>query len=242
MMILVCSGWNPQGARQYGDNFLKSFALYWPADVQFMVYTEEPQDLPRGVNKMLFDIPGAAEFYARHFDNPILSGRQPGEGHSWKKSCLAKGYNFRYDALKFFKQILIPRDAARWLDDGDILIWLDGDVVTTAKPDIAAIKDGLRGADVMFLNRAGTHSEIGFWAVRISNKTRNFLSVLAETYTDDQFLEMREYHSAFIWDAAREACQLSEHHLVKSGQSGHVWPHSMLGKWSRHEKGDRKGK
>jgi hypothetical protein len=239
-MILVCTGWSPTGKAQYGDTFMKSFARFWPEQVQLMVYTEEPQEMQRGVNKMLFNIPGATEFYARHFDDPIVSGREPCVGHKWKRSCLAKGYNFRYDALKFFKQILIPNDAARWLDDGDILIWLDGDVETIAPPDLESITQPLRKADVMFLNRDGTHSEIGFWAVKISAETRRFLAVMAESYTGDHFLDMPEYHSAYIWDRARVACRLREHHLVKSGKSGHVWPHTMLGRWSAHAKGARK--
>lgn len=239
-MILVCTGWNPNGARQYGDIFLKSFARHWPEEVTLMVYTEEPQALGRGVNKMLYDIPGAAEFYARHRDNMVLAGRTIGEGHRWKLSCIKGGYNFKFDALKFFKQILIPGDAARWLDDGDILIWLDGDVETTARPNLDYIRQALGNADVMFLNRANSHSEIGFWAVKISPRTRDFLALMAEIYTTDRFLGYSEYHSAFIWDIARSACNLKEHHLVKPGFTGHVWPHTMLGGWSRHDKGDRK--
>lgn len=239
-MILVCTGWNPQGAKQYGDAFLRGFAQHWPDDVKLLVYTEERQLLPCGENRMLFDINGASEFYARHFDDPVIAGRKVGEGHRWKKSCIAGGYNFRFDALKFFKQILIPLDASRSLADGDILIWLDGDVVTTAKPNLDYIRAGLADADVMFLNRQGTHSEIGFWAIRLSWATRDFLLAMSHYYTSDAFLELPEYHSAFIWDAARHDIGLKEHHLVKSGLSGHVWPNTMLGRWSRHDKGARK--
>jgi hypothetical protein len=96
-------------------------------------------------------------------------------------------------------------------------------------------------ADVCFLNRSRQHSEIGFWAVRLKPRTRQFLHEIAEVYRSDAFLDLPEWHSAFVWDHVRKQSGLVEQHLCRPGLTGHVWPHSPLAKFMRHDKGLRKG-
>lgn len=194
--------------------------------------------MPRKACRSLWDCPGAREFIERHRDNLELAGRQPRAG--WKDKDRAKGYSFRFDALKFFKQILIPREAARGLAEGDILVWLDGDVETIAPVNTGVIAAMLDWHDVAYLNRGDKHSEIGFWGIRISAQTLAFLDAIAAQYTSDAFLELREWHSAFVWDHCRRQSGMIEHHLCRPGLSGHVWPNTILARWLRHDKGGRK--
>lgn len=237
MVIRVCSGWSPEGRELYGARFLASFDRFWPKGIELQVYVEEPERMPRGACRNLWLIPGARDFYIRHRNNPEVAGRLPRP--AWKASARAAGYNFRFDALKFFKQILIPQAAADGLADGDVLIWLDGDVVTTAEITEGLILGLMGNADIAYLGRERTHSEIGFWAVRIGEATRQFLCNIAEHYTSDAFLERKEWHSAYIWDFSRRMAGLSEHNLTP-GKKGHVFPKSPLGGYLRHDKGRRK--
>lgn len=242
MIIRVCSGWHPAGSVQYGQRFLKSFDRHWPQRVELQVYTERPEPMPRGACRDLWAIPGAREVAQFMDQHPRYAGRnvQP----DWKPKDRAAGYNFRFDAAKFWKQILIPQAAAIGLDDDDILIWLDGDVDTTAPVPVTRIVDMLINADVAFLGRSPKHSEIGFWAIRISQNARYFLETIANIYRSGEFVDLAEWHSAFVWDHVRRSFEAGDrlecHNLCPPGARGHVWPATELAAYTRHDKGSRK--
>lgn len=243
--IRVCSGFSPSGKKSYGDRFLATFDRHWPKSVELVVYVEEQTPMPRGAERILWDIPGAREFHHRHADNLAAQGREPRP--CWKPRELVKGYSFRTDAGKFWKQIVIPQAASLDeklgpLEDGDILIWLDGDVVTTRDVPEDFIQKTLGDADVAFLGREPKWSEIGFWAIRISPITLEFLSLIARMYTEDRVFKLPHWHSAFVWDYVRRQLNLSERNLTRPGTRGHVWPHSVLGRYMVHDKGGRKPK
>jgi hypothetical protein len=240
--IRVCSGFSPSGRIQYGDRFLRSFDLYWPAEVELLVYVEESTMMPRGAERFLWSIPGAREFHDRHLDSPAVHGREARP--CWKAREAERGYSFKTDAFKFWKQILIPAAAAADptgpLEDGDILLWLDGDVETTAPVPLDLVPRLLGDAEVVFLGRTQSHSEIGFWAVRLNSRTRQFLHDIALVYSTDAFLELPEWHSAYVWDSVRLGSGLKERNLCKPGLRGHVWPMTQLARYMRHDKGRRK--
>ena len=239
MKLRVCTGWSPRGREEYGQRFLAAFNRYWPGKVELQVWVEDAdRDMGLMVERDLWAIPGAREFAERHRDDPLMNGREPRDG--WKQSDLRNRYSFRFDAYKFFKQILIPGAAASGLDDGDILVWLDGDTVTLRPVPFNFVPDLLGDADVAYLNRPPKHSEIGFWAVRINERTREFLRAMADLYTSDRFIQLAQWHSAYVWDRAREAAGLRERHLCPPGARGHVWPSSPLARYLRHDKGKRK--
>lgn len=236
-MIRVCSGFSPAGRIAYGDRFLASFDRYWPADVELRVYVEEPTPMPRDAEWSLWSIHGALAFNARHGTDLALAGRSARP--CWKPREVHRGYSFKTDALKFWKQILIPEAASCGLEMGDILVWLDGDVETIEQVPEDLVPRLLGGADVAYLGRAN-HSEIGFWAVRISPRTLVFLHDIAEQYRTDRFLELPEWHSAFVWDHVRKQSGLVERNLCGPGHRGHVWPLTALARYTRHDKGQRK--
>lgn len=235
--IRICSGYSPSGRVAYGDRFLRSFDKYWPASVELQVYVEEAHKMPRGACRMLWDIPGAREFMDRHSGNLYAQGRKQVEGTRWKQSAIHKGYNFRWDAMKFYKQLIIPRAAAEGLSDGDILVWLDGDVITTSAVPENFIPDLIGDADISYLGRVRSHSEIGYWSVRINEWTCAFLDGIADMYLSDAFLALREWHSAFVHDTVRESMGLKERNLTPNG-IGHVWLKSPLYRYTDHLKGE----
>lgn len=237
-MIRVVSGFAPSAREVYGDRFLATFDAHWPKSVELQVYVEEMFPMPRAAERLLWDIEGAADFASRHMQRPSSNGRVVRPG--WTPKDRAKGYSFRFDAYKFFKQILIPNAAAADMRDGDILVWLDGDVETIAPVPEGFVEGLLGDHDLVYLGREPiSHSEIGFWAVRLTDTTRYFLWAIANCYTSDAFLELREWHSAFVWDSIRRDMFIRSTSLSR-GRSGHVWPHTALAPYLRHDKGDRK--
>jgi hypothetical protein len=237
-MIRVSTGWHPAGRAIYGSRFLQSFDRFWPNSVDLHFYTEEPELSPRnGANRDLWSIPGARECNELYMSSLQYQGREPLP--TWKESCRRSGYNFRYDCAKFWKQCLIPQAASLDMADGDILIWLDGDVETIRLIDEADILDVLGDADVCFLGREPKHSEIGFYALRLNDRTRAFLRDIAQAYITGSVLELKETHSAFVWDHHRRLSPMIQRDLTP-GARGHVFPISPVGRWLDHKKGSRK--
>lgn len=236
-MIRVVTGFHPAGYEQYGKRFIESFAQYWSHPAELVAYTEEPIPMSRGECRSLWDCEGVAEFIARHKADPRKTGHE--EFIRWGHRARGKPYNFRFDAVKFCRQCFIPRHAAADMLDGDVLVWLDGDVVFFDHVPQSFPLNPLGSADICYLGRANTHSEIGFWAVTLNQRTRRFLTHLAEVWESDMVFELAEWHSAYVFDWCRVASKLNENNLTPNGR-GHVWFQSPLRLFSDHCKGARK--
>ena len=242
MRMVVCSGFSPQGYQQYGKEFLSSFDKFWPKEVELLVYCEEEVEIPRKGFMSLGSCRGVNDFIRRHSDNSEANGRQQtSRTVNWKPKDTAKGYSYKYDAVKFSRQCFIPEQAmleAQLLDD-DILIWLDADVMTLKKIPEIFIQNLLGSNDLCYLGRTNNHSEIGFWAVKIGRYTNKFLRTFANVYRSDDVFNFDEWHSAFIWDKCCEGLSpnLRIKNLTPNG-TGHVWFQSPLAQFTDHLKGD----
>lgn len=250
MSVTVVTGWTGRGYDGLGQQFCSTFARGWPVSVALSVLTDAPHhplslmtlDHRRTLTaSSLSKCDGLAEFIARHKDNPAAHGREP--NGRWKPKERAIGYSWRYDAVKFATQLFIPDAASKQLSDGEILVWFDADVVTKNAVPERFIEGLLGDSDVVFLGRPPKHSEIGFWALRLSPKTRAFLEYLTNLYRTDAVFGLKEWHSAFVWDEARRTFENSHgmrsRNLTPRGR-GHVWPTSPLGRYTEHLKGERK--
>ncbi len=240
MTITVCSGFSPAGYREYGRNFIDTFDKYWDKSINLLVYTEAYIYMPRGECRILWDCEGARDFHLRHNDDPRRRGTMPIPG--WRQKDRKEGYSWRFDAAKFYKQCLIPYDASKTLNNDDIVVWLDGDVVSFSHTSEKFIMDLIGDSHLAYLGRGSYHSEIGFWCVRLCKLSRSMICNLAETYTSDRFLELREHHSAFVFDYVRRQAQnqgLQARDLTPGG-GGHVWLTSPLAKHTDHLKGKRR--
>lgn len=255
MALTICTGMYGPRRDDYARIFLASFDRHWPADVRLHLYSDPPdpafgQRVAEGLTRprqaqvsWLARTDGWAEFIARHQDDPIRCGREPAPGAKWKSGATAKGYNFKFDAVRFAGQAFIPEAAAKDLDDGDVLCWLDADVETIKAPPYGWIEAMIGYADGAYLGRVNTHSEIGFWAVRLSPVTRRFLQFFAWLYRHDDLFKLTEWHSAFAWDEARRVFEkdgLTMRDLTPGGRNN-VFMASALSRFCVHHKGQRKG-
>lgn len=251
MKTTVVTGWSPAGYLEYGRRFCDTWARYWPRDVRLVVYVEEPCELPPGARyELLQDVPGVMEFMHRWGGN--LEARGRAVSPRWKASAIAAGYNWRFDAVKFFRQAFIPAHAARTLADDErgVLCWLDGDVVTHARVPDGWLPSLLPPSKaIAFLGRGDKHSEIGFQLYRTGMGDGPHLAAFALSllvrwqylYESGEFYREREWHSAYIWDIARRWAVAREYqHDLTPGGRGHVWHDSPLAAYTDHLKGDRK--
>jgi len=242
MTTVITSMWGTAYER-YGARFLESAAKFWAPDVRLIVMSDGmvPRSAVSRPGDRLLDMPPDwGKFRARHADNPAANGRAVSP--KWKPKDRVLGYNWRFDAVKWCAQAFVPEAAAALLPDGELMVWLDADVVTFAPLAASLFEDLVGDADGAYLGRGQKHSEIGFWAVRLSPQTRNMIALFARLYRDDQVFALKETHSAFVWDEARRACErdgLRMRDLTPGGR-GHVYPNSPLGKYLDHCKGQRK--
>lgn len=244
MSVTICTGWTGRGYDALGAQFCDTFFRYWSKSVRLFVYTDYGNTiLPGDRNGMaarLSECEGLAEFLARHKDNPAANGRVPGK--TWREKERQEGYSFRTDAVRFVTQLFIPEAAAKYLPDNEVLGWFDADVLTHKDVPDGFVESLMGGADCIYLGREHTHSEIGFWAVRLTSNTRLFLTELAEIYRSDGVFKLAETHSAFVWDEVRSSLGplVRAKSLTPRGK-GHVFPTSPLGPAGiEHLKGERK--
>lgn len=239
MTIRVCSLMWGTAWERYGKMFAESFARHWPEAVELVVATDRGLPLPRGRQIALNDVPGYPEFVARYGDDRKAQGFDSGHHR-----VDARGYSWRHDALKWAPQGLAPRAGVTHLKDGDIFVWLDADVETLKPVPEDWIEGLLDGHDVACLQRPGTHSEIGFWAMRMKPETRNVIWAFALPYASGRVFEMREFHSAYVWDRALATEPgLKVRNLTPPNcrpRKGHVWPHTPLAEFTAHHKGNLK--
>lgn len=234
-MLTICTGWSPKGWKEYGEAFAESFARYWPDDVKLLAYVEEPVDLPRGECRSVLDIPGCRAFIDKYRDDRRANGRdvQP----HWKAAAKARGYHFRWDAWKFCRQGFIPLAAAQECET-EYLAWFDADVVTFAPVVTQDVINLLpRGYSVAYLGRV-RWSEIGFQLYRLPDAMA-MLEQFAAYYRDETVFHLPEWHSAYVFDRAREQTKIAGWDLTP-GREGDVWPYTPLSKFSFHLKGDQK--
>lgn len=240
MQTVVVTGWHAKGFKEFAHRFVDSFDRFWPGNIPLIVYVEVFVPIPRGEMHHRDECPGLKDFLDKNAGNRRFNGQEHFE--RWKPREIENGYSYRFDAVRFCKQLCYPAHAASSLPDGAVLCWLDADVVTYRKVPEDLIERYLGEHDLIYFGRPPKHSEIGFWAVRLNSRTRAFLNDLATVYPSLRFVGLHEWHSAYVFDRIREeheAKGLKAHNLTPNGR-GHVWFQHELGLYTDHCKGNRK--
>lgn len=237
MTVRVCSLMWGQAYERYGHKFARSFTEFWPGDVELVIVTDRNLPLMRGRQIDLLSISACRDFRARWSDDPEANGRNCPIGVKVDDT----GYSWRRDAVKWMPQAIAPFASIAGLTDGDIFVWFDADTETLKKVPEGWVESLLAGHDVACLQRGGTHTEIGFYAMRIGRETRSALRLFADFYIKGSVFSLKEWHSAYVWDRALETYpSLKVRNLNTGGGKGHVWPASPLSEFTLHRKGKRK--
>ena len=244
--ITVVTSFSAEGYALYGGEFLSSFAGFWPAEVELLVYAEGCEPFIGRENSLALDLftqaPDAAAFVERHRNNPEASGRKRVDGHRWKESAVTLGYNYRFDAVRFSRKPFAVQAAMRRRYSG-LLFWVDADVVTH-RPVTSAFLRGLlpEGTDYCYLGRSTTNSECGFLGYRMP-ACRPLIDGLADMYRTNMIFAEAEWHDSFLWDImrGRETCTaLRGNDLSRAPRIGDVFSRSILATCMEHRKGAKK--
>ena len=214
---------------RYGEKFAKSFTKYWDPKIELSVTVDKKLPFARAQQINLHELDDYNTFHKKWKTDP-------------KKPLGNK--LFKYDAPKWTPQAITPKSALNanphWVD-GDILIWTDADTEFYDYVDEAWVEKTLNGREAATLQRKGQHSEIGYFAIRLNEKTRKAMHRYGDLFPSYDIFKFPEWHSAYAWDIAIREMKVKVHNLNTSGRKGHVFPNSMLAEKIVHNKGDRKG-
>ncbi len=257
MTVTVVTGFSPKGLEEYGWNFIKGFCAYWPVEVNLVMYLESHKPdirfspIDRFVNgkrrkvdlKMMYEVEGCVEFIERHWEDPKANGTdvQP----NWKEREREEGYNFKWDAVKWCRMAMFTGDASLHIDQNkDILVWLDGDVMTRRAIPQGFVEGLVGNYDVTYLGREPKHPDTAFVAFQSLNGLR-IARLWGAMYHEDAVFRLPETHSAYVFkhcmnDYATNFPTLLQN-LTPKGR-GHVWYQSPLADYMDHLKGQKRKK
>lgn len=249
MATTIVSGFSPAGYEEYAIGFVKSFDFYWPDVYKLIIYTEEPIKFqPRKpgqiTERSLWVCNGVEQFINQHKDCKQRNGREPHD--KWIKrdhrDFLRHGYTYRFEAVRFCRQLFIPEHAASTLPDGDIMVWFDADTYTFDHIPVGWIEGLIGFNDLVTLGRDGASSEIGFWAVTLNERSRAFLKSIGDCYRSGQIFQLNEWHSGYVFDRMAEKAHKNglTHKSLTDSNNGHVWFQCAVGKYTDHLKGTKR--
>ena len=235
--MIAITSFSQKGYETYGKKFLDSAVKHFPG--QIIVYYEEKPDFEheKVIYKPLYDIFGLNAFLQYCDANPIFHGQT------------GSGYSYNYNAYTFAKKAFSQFDALQHYNGK--IFWIDADCVI--QKDIP--KDFLEGlfnftvfddqysSSIVAMQRDGLYTETGF--VGFDNDKpvmQEFLKIYMNVYRKGILFTLRGWHDCYALDKAIEQSGVSVKNLSPDfPEHGiNVMPHTVLGPYIVHNKGNRK--
>lgn len=238
MTNTVVTAFSAKGYKEYGARLLESWGRNNNGH-ELVVYTQDIDESFIGIEQReQTDIPGFVEFQDKWKYDLLVQGKQPIPG-KWKQRELQIGYSYKFDGLKFQKMVAVMHHAANAQKTGT-MIWIDGDnVIRQRLPRDLFTRWLPDDCAYAYLGREPKHTETGFVAFRLPDALP-ILDAWYAYYTESTFLQEDEWHSAFLFDRAREQFPNIKGHNLTPGGSGHVIFQCSAGDYFMHNKGSRK--
>lgn len=230
------------GYQEYGRRFLTQFEKRGNGHKLVVYGRRQIPEVPDNVELRLKDhIPGLDPTISTLRKDPFACGKAEAFGHKWKDKELKDGYSYRFDAHKFCRMAIVTGHAAVRLKAEGVryMIWVDADMsVRQQIPDDIAER-ALEGKDYAYLGRPGKYTETGFLVFDLKRSVP-VAKRWADFYLKGNFKYEKEWHSAWLFDRARECYpDIVGNNLTPKGR-GHVIHQCWVGKILDHLKGNRK--
>lgn len=188
MRYALVTTMNAQGWNETGRRMVESVIEHWPTSaLPITVYADgfDPPELPAMEVRRLPE--WLDEFKAEHSANPARTGQLP------------RGYDYRFDAVKFAHKVAALTDFAVSVQEDVIVIWLDADTVTHSTVKEEWLDSLLpESAYLAWLDRNNSHPECGFVMFRASHPYhQNFMEAFRNLYTSGELFRLRETHDSY---------------------------------------------
>lgn len=235
MTFHVVTTMNERGWVETGRKMVQSFDFCWPADAQMAFYVEDYRPLlPARVQTCSLPV-WLDTFKQQH---SIVPGR---------RGLTPRGYDYRFDAVKFAHKVAAMTDYGLRLTEG-VMIWLDADTYTHAPVTTEWLNSLFpEPAYMAWLDRKGSAPETGVVFFRASHPYhRHFMESLRDAYVGGSLFHMREWTDSFaIYQLAMAKFYNGKipHPVSLSGaavRTSHPAVNGPLGACLDHLKGERK--
>lgn len=222
------------GFESYGRRMVETYCEFWPYDVRLATYSEgfnlPLSFMPRAENRKL---PAWVDaFKDRH------SPTRDRVANGWRTGT----YDFRFDAFKFSNKTAAVIHAAEH-SGADVLIWLDGDIVTHAPVDHDFLESMIGEQHVIaWLDRDRLYPETGFYALNLRHPmTQGLIATWRRLYETDDVFALRQWHDAFVLEHVVDATNAPWRSLSGGAQrTSHPLARGPLAERFDHLKGQRK--
>ena len=264
MKIKVITSYKPGTWDLYSGKGIKSIEEHWPAEIDIVVYHEEPKpkyDHHRIKWVDLINVePELSKFKNRHQDDPVACGKlQEIEGGVRRSAALKQQggldknkESFLWDAVRFSNKVFCIINAVRNSPEYDYIVWIDADTYTH-KSFSNLFLESLLPRDTMltYLGREKEsqkiYPECGFVGYNLKHtEIQNFINDWERLYSSDEIFNLLEWHdSAVFWYLSKK--YTSEKNVTindigyAAGANGHhVFVNSKLGEYIDHLKGEKR--
>jgi hypothetical protein len=267
MKIKAITSYKPGTWDTYSGRGIKSIAENWPAEVDLVVYCEEPKpnyDHPRITWVDLNSAePELFKFKNKHKDDPVACGelqeipngvRRPVALQKLGGLDKNKG-SYLWDAVRFSNKVFCVTNAIKKSAGYDYVVWIDADVFTF-RPMPSGFIETLLPADTMVtylgrerfaLNDGGKYPECGFVGYNLNHPNiKEFAAEWEKLYSTDDVFKLLEWHDSYVfWHLVRQFTKqynikVNDIGYAKNVKGHHVFVNSELGLYIDHMKGKRK--
>jgi hypothetical protein len=239
MKISAATTFSLKGYALYGHKLIDTFYKFWPNYINLYVYYDAKPDsgwhtTSPNIHYIPLDMADLNAFKIRNSGNPKQSSK-----------------NFLCDGIRFSHKVFAYVDAC--LNKGDdIVVWLDGDVITHRRVDENIVLKWLNGKMAGALFRPWMYTETGFHVFDMRYpQAREFMTIWREQYTNDHIWNLPGptpkhkylgYTDCHTYDHVRTgfSSDLWYNLSPASVKSQHPFVNGMLGEHMDHCKGDRK--
>lgn len=224
MKFAAISTFNKAGLDLYGRRMMQTFAKHWPASVELTVYSEGwSEDCPAKLVDLVSASPWLAAFKER---NARIIPR-----------------DYRWDAVRFSHKVAAVCHASL-STDADVLIWLDGDIITHA-PISEADLEGLapNGKEwIAWLDREKVYPECGLYMLNCKHKIHHEVTKWFQSqYVEDLVFKLPEWHDSYVLEHVVRHSAVQTKSLSGEGRkTSHPLVNGPLSKFFDHAKGNRK--
>lgn len=240
MSIAVVTTFSEAGYRSYGRRFLDSLLKH--SDVEIAAYHEQE---PWSGSE------DAVKWWALSDDEEWKTFVDTNSKDPEKVGTPA---DFNGQSIKFCHKVFaVTREAFR--SKAEWLVWMDADVMVHASPNWEAALP--HDKSLVYLGREAVSkegwtvnkvwrpicTETGFVAYRLTDgRVLDMLNDMRRVYTSGELYTWpkTDWHDAKVFDVCRERSRVPPdrwHNLSANVKGTDVWPHTVLAKWSTHQKG-----
>jgi hypothetical protein len=225
-LFLCVTTFNRAGLDLYGRRMMDSFLEHWPDHIPLLAYSEGWSTKAGGqieVRDLLESSPWLGDFKERNAHRSTV--------------------DYRMDAVRFSHKVAALAHAIS-LARADIVIWLDGDIVTHSPigvSDLISLMPG-RADWISWLDRRGMHPECGFYMINTAHaRHAEIFGEFESMYRDNRLFSLKEWHDSYVLQQVVARTGAPAKSLSGRWQKvGHPLINGPLGQWFDHLKGNRK--